>query len=592
MALLTLSRNDKRLVDLPTSWSPKNRREQLQKAAAESFSNLVALAVAKSVANFQLYDALRPIEEQKSIFFDRYRKTNWSAKRNRSDRWYQGSIWRKVKGANAASPGMSNHGSGLAVDIHPGPIQEVFKKDGPAWGWSWKEGQSNGESWHFVFVGGNRYANRGWLDHAWVQKVVGAKVDGKIGTGTVKKIKAWQKAHGLEADGIVGPGTKKAMQKAGTSGKGEAAPAPSAPKGGTSAPAPTPERSALAPAVDGIFPWADSTSQFWDSKYPTQTYKDGEPIGLLHSTETGTWPGYGGGASAPHLTVRFDTKAKTIAARQHYSSTRPSRALVNKAGGVQTNNAKVFQIELVGSCDRTFATKHGYPYLPDLLAEDWARDALAAVIEAVSATQSIPLASSVTWAKYPSSYGEKAPQRLTGSEWEEYTGWLGHQHAPENDHGDPGDIPVAAILAAAGGNPAAVVARPSTTTPTTGGGLPTGKDLLVKLADVPDFPLLRTQGNLCYYGSPDGPIESVSGKNPNSLNPGDIYTDGGTTRSRGIVTLQTQLVARGYDIAVDGRWGEEMDRSIDNLQRLAGVKRDRKVGPVTWYAAWLLPVVG
>ena len=140
-----------------------------------------------------------------------------------------------MKGANAAAPGFSNHGSGLAVDIHPGPIQEVFKSDGPAWGWSWDEGRDNGENWHFVFVGGNRYADRGWLDHAWVQKVVGAEVDGKIGTGTVEKIKAYQREHGLEADGIVGPGTKKVML-----GKGSVAPAPSGPAGGTSKPVPAP----------------------------------------------------------------------------------------------------------------------------------------------------------------------------------------------------------------------------------------------------------------------------------------------------------------------------------------------------------------
>ena len=210
MALLTLSRHDKRLVDLPTSWSNKNRHEQLQKAAAESFSNLLALAVAKSGANFQIYDAHRPLEEQKAIFFDRYRRTDRTTKRS-TDRSYKGAIWEHVKGAAAASPGWSKHGSGLAVDIHPGPIQEVFKSDGPAWGWSWAEGQKLGESWHFVFVGGNRYANRGWLDHAWVQKVVGAAVDGKIGTGTVEKIKAFQTKHGLEPDGIVGPGTKKVM---------------------------------------------------------------------------------------------------------------------------------------------------------------------------------------------------------------------------------------------------------------------------------------------------------------------------------------------------------------------------------------------
>lgn len=580
MALLTLSRDDDRLVDLPTSWSNAGRREQLQKAAAESLSNLLALAVAKSGSNFQLYDALRPLEEQKSIFFDRYRKTNWSSKRNNSDRWYQGSIWRKVKGANAAAPGMSNHGSGLAVDIHPGPIQEIFKADGPAWGWSWAEGKRNGESWHFVYVGGNRYASRGKLDHAWVQKIVGAEVDGKISTGTVKLIKAWQKKHGLEPDGIVGPGTKKAMQKAGTSGKGDAAPAaPSAPSGGTSASAP--ERTQLATAVKGIFPWADARTQFWDSKYPTQAYVGGEPIGLLHTTETGTWPGYGDGSSAPHLTLRFDTKTETISARQHFSTTRPSRALVNRAGGVQTNNQRVFQIELIGSCDRAFATKHGYPYLPDLLTEAWARDALAAVLEAVSATQSIPLASSVTWAPYPGSYGEKAAQRLTGSEWEEYTGWLGHQHAPENDHGDPGDIPVAEILAAAGGSPTAVV-TPSPSTPSTGEKLPEGKDLLVKLTEIPDYPLLRTPGHLCYYGD-DEKQTSVTGKVPNSLVPGEITGTGKKSGAQGLKTWQKKA-----GLTPDGRFGSKTKAKVKAVQGQAGLKVDSQLGPVTWYALWLV----
>src|SRR5699024_11985198 len=70
--------------------------------------------------------------------------------------------------------------------------------------------------------------------------VVGATVDGKIGTGTVAKIKAWQKAHGLTADGKVGAGTKRAM---GLTGKGDAAPAPVipvGPVGGASVPVPQP----------------------------------------------------------------------------------------------------------------------------------------------------------------------------------------------------------------------------------------------------------------------------------------------------------------------------------------------------------------
>ena len=578
MALLTLSRDDDRLVDLPTSWSNAGRKEQLQKAAAESFSNLVALAVAKSGSNFQLYDALRPIEEQIEMLQRNYRRVS-RARSKSSDRTWDGSTWEKRPGRpNTASPGWSNHGSGLAVDIHPGPIQEIFKTDGPAWGWSWAEGKRNGESWHFVYVGGNRYASRGWLDHAAVQRAVGAEVDGKIGVGTVENIKAWQKAHGLEADGIVGPGTMAAML-----GKAVADQADEIVDRVEEITPPGP-----VPAADGIFPWADSTTQFWDSKYPTQTYAGGEPIGLLHSTETGTWPGYGGGSSAPHLTVLFDTKTKTIAARQHFSTTRPARALVNKAGGVQTNNARVFQIELIGSCDRAFATKHGYPYLPDLLTEPWARDALAAVLEAVSATQSIPLFSSVAWAAYPGSYGEKAAQRLSGTEWEEYTGWLGHQHAPENDHGDPGNIPVAAILAAAAGGAGTVITTPTAPAPapTT---IPTGKALLVALFDAPDFPLLRTPGNLCYYGG-DAKQTSVSGKVPNSLVPGEIEGSGDSSGAKGLKVWQARMNDRGYSLDVDGRFGDDTKKAVKNLQRLAGIPQDGAIGPHTWFAAFLLPI--
>lgn len=579
MSLLTLSRGDHRLVDLPSSWSNRGRREQLQRAAAESFSNLIAIAVADSGTNFQLYDALRPLEEQEEIFFDRYRRTGWGTKRNSSDRWHDGAVWRKVKGANAAAPGWSNHGSGLAVDIHPGPIQDVVKAKGPAWGWSWEEGRENGEDWHFVFVGGNRYANRGWLDHAAVQRAVGADVDGKIGTGTVAKIKSWQKARGMEADGIVGPATKAAML-----GKAVADSIPPILTGGTSVPSPQPdaERTELEPAVDGKFRWADTTTQFWDDKYPGQTYQGGDPKGLLHSTETGTWPGYGGGSSAPHLTIRFHPDSETIEVRQHFSTTRPSRALVNKAGGVQTNNQRVFQAELVGSCDRAFATKHSYPYLPDLLTEPWARGALAAVLAAVSASLGIPLTTSVEWERYPGSYGEHAPQRLTGQAWTDYEGWLGHQHAPENDHGDPGDIPVAAILAADGGAPSPAVTPPPA--PVT--GVPTGKALLMALIAAPDFPLLRTSMHRCFYGPRSGPMESVSGHVPNSLNPGDVTSKG----SAGLKDWQAQMVKRGYSLKVDGLYGDKTAAAADNLQRLAGITRDELIGPDTFYAAWLLPV--
>ncbi|MGP9682079.1 peptidoglycan-binding protein [Brachybacterium sp. AOP3-A1-3] len=579
MALLTLSRGDRRLVDLPTSWSNQGRDEQLQKAAAESLSNFLALAVAKSGANFQIWDAHRSMEEQIAMLNRNYRRVS-RARSKSSDRSWGGSTWEKRAGRpNTASPGWSNHGSGLAIDVHPGPIQELFKAEGRDWGWSWTEGQENGEDWHFVFDLPNQYASRGWLDHAWVQKIVGAKIDGKIGVGTVKLIRAWQAERGLEADGIVGPGTKAAMLgKTVADAVGDAISALPPVVG-------SPHSTELAPAVDGLFPWADTTTQAFDDAFTGQSYTGGTPKGLLHSTETGTWPGYGGGSSAPHLTVRFDTATETAQARQHFKSTRPARALVNKAGGVQTNNEQVFQIELIGTCDRAFATKHGYHYLPDLLAQEWARDALAGILAAVSETLGIPLSTSVTWARYPGSYGEKAGQRLTGEQWTGYAGWLGHQHAPENDHGDPGDIPIDAVLTAArGGVAAPVTPTPPTTTPPA--TLPTGKALLVALIAAPDFPLLRTSAHRCYYGPKDGPKESVSGHVPNSLNPGDV----GKSGSEGLKTWQTQMNERGYDLKVDGKFGDKTAAAADNLQRLAGITRDSQIGPDCWYAAYLLPI--
>src|SRR5690625_295513 len=334
MALLTLSRNDKRLVDLPTSWSNKNRHEQLQKAAAESFSNLAALAVAKSNTNFQLYDALRPLEEQKEIFFDRYRRTNWSAKRNKSDRWYQGKVWRKVKGANAAAPGMSNHGSGLAVDIHPGPIQEILKSDGPAWGWSWAEGRKTGESWHFVYVGGNRYASRGWLDHAWVQKVVGAKVDGKIGTGTVAKIKAYQKEHGLEADGIVGPGTKKVML-----GKGEA-PAPSAP---------AQESSSGTDLVIADLPDVESGKASPNKHTDRVDPRDGKSYGVKHITVH--WWGTPSGQAFDGIVNHLCNKSAEVSAHYVISSTRVAQ-IVDEKDSSWANGNRVANFESITiECD-------------------------------------------------------------------------------------------------------------------------------------------------------------------------------------------------------------------------------------------------
>src|SRR5699024_7454833 len=189
--------------------------------------------------NFQVWSALRSHAEQVALFKENYTKVSRGRKYS-TDRAYAGSIWaRKPGGVSVASPDLgSNHQDGLAIDIHPGAIQSWTQKHGLLYGWSWAEGRRVGEAWHFRYIPSrDQMQHERPLDHAAVQKVVGAEVDGKIGTGTVAKIKAWQKKHGLTADGKVGAKTK---QKMGLAGKGDSAPAvPVTPGGGTSVPAPS-----------------------------------------------------------------------------------------------------------------------------------------------------------------------------------------------------------------------------------------------------------------------------------------------------------------------------------------------------------------
>ncbi|MBQ1164036.1 hypothetical protein KBZ21_39205, partial [Streptomyces sp. A73] len=56
----------------------------------------------------------------------------------------------------------------------------------------------------------------------------------------------------------------------------------------------------------------------------------------------------------------------------------------------------------------------------------------------------------MTFKAYPSSYGATTV-RMSYSKWNNYRGHCGHQHLPENAHGDPGAFPMAAILNAAKG---------------------------------------------------------------------------------------------------------------------------------------------
>jgi hypothetical protein len=168
---------------------------------------------------------------------------------------------------------------------------------------------------------------------------------------------------------------------------------------------------------------------------------DGSRKLLLHSTEGSSIAGavgaYRTNNSWPTLTV--DCPARAIV--QHLPFDAAARALRNKAGGVQTNREGTIlvQIELVGFAGTPLSIGN-----PDDLV--WlGRQVVAPICRATG----VPPVSTVRWAAYPGSYGTGASQRLSAVAWDAYNGVLGHQHAPENDHGDPGALNVGAILAAA-----------------------------------------------------------------------------------------------------------------------------------------------
>ncbi|GAA2108266.1 hypothetical protein GCM10009802_03980 [Streptomyces synnematoformans] len=179
-----------------------------------------------------------------------------------------------------------------------------------------------------------------------------------------------------------------------------------------------------------------------------------------HSTEGMSLPSYGGGSSAPNLTVKPDFAAKKMRWYQHFRIDTSSRALRNLGGGVETNTANVVQIEVVGTCDsrhasswrlgsRTYRAGRDYLYMGDLPA--WAVRDLADFARWLHREHRVPLTSGVTFKPYPASYGANGV-RMSHAKWRRFYGHCGHMHVPENLHGDPGAFPMAPILARAAGS--------------------------------------------------------------------------------------------------------------------------------------------
>jgi LysM repeat protein len=185
--------------------------------------------------------------------------------------------------------------------------------------------------------------------------------------------------------------------------------------------------------------------------------------GVAHTTEGMTLPGYSGGAMAPTVTGVPLISQKKIKWYQHYDVDESARALANKLGGVQTNTANAFQIELVGTCDDSKAkswgsSKAGVHYIYWGAAPDWALNEVSWLVWWLNVNHKVPLTCVSNWLAYgkdtrrpgvtPASYGA-SPARMTMAQWTSFTGWCGHQHVPENDHGDPGRMDFPRVIALA-----------------------------------------------------------------------------------------------------------------------------------------------
>jgi hypothetical protein len=214
------------------------------------------------------------------------------------------------------------------------------------------------------------------------------------------------------------------------------------------------------------YPLADAKTQWFDDDFSWAIIKPN--VLVWHTTEGFGWPPYDGGAKAPHVTAKPDFANKRLKFRQHFANEHSSRALANTAGGVTTNTNNAWQIELVGTCDDAHKVswgtrKAGVDYIHWPTAPDWALKELALLVKYLNEKFGLPMTTTVEWAGYKSPGGALKNVRLSGAKWNVYTGHCGHQHVPENGHGDPGSFPMQKVLDYAKGS---IVPPTPTKTPT------------------------------------------------------------------------------------------------------------------------------
>jgi hypothetical protein len=208
----------------------------LHHRAAAAWEAMVKAAAADGV-ELRHVGAYRSYESQLAMFRDRYQTVPTGSRVTR--RWNGITYHLKPGKAPSATPGTSNHGWGLAIDIASvgsgGRLPWLVANAG-RFGFTWEvadPSNPNFEPWHIRYVSGDAnpfksqtptktprtlrigsvgedvvvlqlaLTHRGITSHG--------RADGEFGPRTDGAVREWQRRAGLVVDGIVGPKTRASL---------------------------------------------------------------------------------------------------------------------------------------------------------------------------------------------------------------------------------------------------------------------------------------------------------------------------------------------------------------------------------------------
>lgn len=155
-------------------------------------------------------------------------------------------------------------------------------------------------------------------------------------------------------------------------------------------------------------------------------FKGGPNKGVLHTAESKSIPSilstYRNTKNYPQITVGTTVE-------QHCPVNVGSTALQNLTGGVETNFDGAVQIEIAWmAADIANLPDEIKANLVDVMR--WLQDEMG--IQPIAPV----------FKTYPASYGTNNGVRFSNQQWDNFNGWCGHQHVPENVHGDPGALDI------------------------------------------------------------------------------------------------------------------------------------------------------